>query len=266
MIYDINGNPLDYKDLSQNPLYQNLFFDYKFDEASGTYYTYIRIFKKRIDGTFQYPFVRQPTPTGTTTAFELANAEGWFLAINAGMGQGLIIQNSQVLVDQSPTIHVGALPLTINQNGDLGFLTNSDTTGKGEQIVASGVVSAACGFYPIIVDYQNYAYPAVPETEELPNWYHAQRQIIGQFENGDYCIITGEGRNFSNSVGFSIPEAQNVCKGLGLKFAYNLDGGGSTQTVLGLKNVNHIYEGTSGRLVESYIVFNGTDTYAIPNS
>ena len=266
MLFDINGNPVNRDELQLNSFYQNMYFDYKFDEASGTYYSYIRIFKKRTDGTVQYPFVRQPTATGTTTAYGLASAEGWFLTINAGMGQGLVIQDSHVLVDESPIIHVGALPLTIDQNGDLGFLADADTTGKGEQIVASGIVSAVCGFFPIIVDYENYSYPVVPETEELPNWYHAQRQIIGQFENGDYCIITGEGRNFANSVGFSMAEAQNVCKQLGLKFAYNLDGGGSTQTVLGLKNINHIYEGTSGRLIESYIVFNGGSTYEIPNS
>jgi exopolysaccharide biosynthesis protein len=61
-------------------------------------------------------------------------------------------------------------------------------------------------------------------------------------------------------------DAQRICKELGVKFAYNLDGGGSTQTVYGKKIVNSIYEGTTGRKRGTFIVFNGTSQYDIPNS
>lgn len=261
MIYDINGRPL----TAENTFFENIQLDYDFDNPSGTFYTAIRVFKKRTDGRYQYPFTRQPTSTGTMSAYDLASSEGWYLTINGGIGQGLVIQNSTVLVDTAAAVHVGAMPLTIDSNGDLGYV-EADTTGKGADIVASGVVSAVCGFFPIIVDYEDFAYPTDIPGTDTESWNHAQRQIIGQFDNGDYCIITGEGRNFAGSVGFSITEAQTVCKNLGLKFAYNLDGGGSTQTVLGTKNINHVYEGTTGRNIECYIVFNGLNTYSIPNA
>lgn len=257
MVYDISGTTL-----TEDKFYANLQLDYGFE--SGTFYSAIRIFKKRKDGSYQYPFTRQPTSTGTMSAYDLASAEGWFLTINGGIGQGIVIQDSTVLVDESAVYHAGAMPLTINQNGDLGYWS-ADTAGKGSEMIASGIVSAVCGFFPIIVDYEDYDYPTVDNTSDS-SWEHAQRQIIGQFDNGDYCIITGEGRNFANSVGFSMTEAQTLCKKLGLKFAYCLDGGGSTQTVLGKKNVNHVYEGTTGRKIECYLVFNGTDTFSIPNS
>lgn len=236
----------------------NLSWYFGYDEDAETNYTMFRIYKQRTDGDKQYPFVRYIADK--TTATELTENEGWLLAINAGIGEGLIIENSVVIQDTAASIQSGVLPLFIKNDGTLTF-GEADTTGKGSTYVGQGVVSACCGFYPIIVDYEDYDYPPVPETEEIPAWYHAQRQIIGQFGNGDYCIITGEGRSYDNSVGLTMAQAQTLCKKLGLKFAYNLDGGGSTQTAYGGRHVNLIYEGTSGRKRSTFIVFNGTDSF-----
>ena len=60
--------------------------------------------------------------------------------------------------------------------------------------------------------------------------------------------------------------AQTVCKKLGLKFAYNLDGGGSTETMFCGKHFNTIYENVTGRKVPTFIVFNGGTVFDIPNS
>ena len=259
-IYDINGNIILGDDES---FLENVTFDHYFDENSSTNYTLIRVFKKKLDGTYQYPFIRNPYETGTVSAYDLATTEGWYLVVNAGIGQGIVIENSTVITDTSATYHAGALPLTIDSNGDLDYI-DTNTTGEGQELVNSGIVSAICGFFPLIVDYEEFTEPEVSNTSGS-GWEHAQRQIIGQFGNGDYAIITGEGRDYDGSVGWSIAEAKAVCAKHGLKFAYNCDGGGSTQTVLITKNINLVYEGTSGRNVESYFVFNGKDTYQIPN-
>ena len=74
-------------------------------------------------------------------------------------------------------------------------------------------------------------------------------------------LLTSEGRSFDNSVGLTMGDAQRICKTLGVKFAYNLDGGGSTQTVIGKRIVNSVYEGTSGRKRGTFIVFNGTTVF-----
>lgn len=240
-------------------------FDYQYDETSDTFFAITRVCKKRPDGVVQYPFVRQPTTSNTVSAYDLAVNEGWHLVMNAGVGQGIIIQNGISVTDASPEVHEGALALTIDSNGDLGYLNYTDTAGKAQSIIANGIVSAVCGFFPLIDNYEKCTIPDVAGID-VPTWKNAQRQIVGQYENGDYCIITGEGRNFASSVGFSIERAQDICKQLGLRFAYNCDGGGSTQTVLGTKNINHVYESPTGRKVKSYIVFNGSSQYAIPNA
>lgn len=248
----------------------NTDIDYAFDSATNANYTVIRIYKNKSDGTKQYPFVYAPngTNTGTMSTMDLIKKNKWVLAINSGIfdmthctPDGIVIQNGTVIKNAQSTTHPNCKPLTIDSNGDLSY-ANYDA--DANTLVANGIISAVCGFMPIIIDYDS-----VPQSEwNTVSHYteNAQRQIIGQFGNGDYAIVTCEGRNFDNSDGWTIAEAQTICQRLGLKFAYNLDGGGSTETMIGEKHINTIYERTTGRIVPTFIVFNGTDKYEIPSS
>ena len=247
----------------------NTDIDYAFDETTNANYTVIRIYKHKIDGTEQYPFVYAPNGAGSgdKSTIELMENEAWLLAINAGVfdtthctPDGMTIQNGSVVKNAVSATHPQCKPLTIDTDGNLGYAAyNADAS----TLVSQGIVSAVCGFMPIIIDYD-----PVPSSEwNAVSHYteNAQRQIIGQFGNGDYAIVTCEGRNFNNSDGWTIAEAQTICQKIGLKFAYNLDGGGSTETLIGKYPVNTVYEGTKGRKVPTFIVFNGKDTFSIPS-
>lgn len=263
-LYDISGKELTFQEAYDN----NLSFDYS--RLHDTNYTMFRIFKKKIDGTSQYAFMRIITnESARKNAYELANTEGWNFIINGGAWEGPAIQNSVVMADEAPWYQPGGTILTIDQNGDFGFKANVEA-GDAATLVQQGIVSAFYSFFPIIVNYENYDYPTnIPYTFGDHNWEIAPKQIVGQFENGDYFILTSEGRGIANSYGFTIPQAQTLCKSLGLKFAYNLDGGASAQTVFGKKNINYIYEtpsGRPGRVLPGFIVFNGTNTFKIPNA
>lgn len=253
-----------YRKTELDKFIDNVVVKYEFDDFTNAYYTVIRINKKRIDGTYQYPFVYAPNglSAANKSTLDIVKADGWFAAINGGLfdydltkkPDGILIQDGEVIQNIPASIekHKGSKPLTIDVNGDLSY---AETDADAHELVANGIVSAVCGFLPIIVDY-------MPVTAETANSeVHAQRQIIGQWGNGDYAIVTCEGRDYHNSDGWTIDEAQNICKKIGLKFAYNLDGGGSTETMLGLKNINTIYEGTTGRKVPTFIVFNGTNVF-----
>lgn len=242
----------------------NIDVDYEFDDSSSTYYSAIRIYKNKLDGTQQFPFVVAPNGTNpsdkSTYDFMLSNND-YVFAINSGLGNtnhipdGIIIENSTVIQNVPSVYHDSCKPLTIDSNGDLSY-ANADA--DANDLVQNGIVSAVCGFMPIIIDYDE-----VPSSEwnNIEHYtQHAQRQIIGQYGNGDYAVITCEGRGYQNSVGWTIAEAQAVCKKLNLKFAYNLDGGGSTATIIGKKNLNIIYENNTGRIVPTFIVFNGKST------
>lgn len=266
MIYDVNGTVI--YDPNGN-FSDNMELDYAFDSATNANYTVLRIYQTKRDGTKQYPFARIPNPTiaSPISALDLARAEGWAVTINAGLAwpatgvyvDGIAIQNG-VLIHDSPTeYHVGALPLTINSSGTLGY---TEANPDGATLIANGIKSALLGFCPIIVNYATVSPPSVQHVSHFTQ--NAQRQIIGQFGNGDYCIVTCEGRDYDHSDGWTIAEAQTICQKVGLKFAYNCDGGGSTETCLGKKQINTIYENETGRHVPSFIVFNGTDAYSIP--
>lgn len=265
-IYDYQGKELNKAD----SFIDNIDIDYAFDSNTDANYTVIRIYKHKIDGTMQYPFVYAPNGAGAgnKSTLDMTMQDGWMLAINSGIfntstikPDGIVIQNGVVIQNSASATHSQCKPLTIDNNGDLSY---AEYNADANTLVANGIVSAVCGFMPIIIDYD-----AVPQSE-WNNVSHytenVQRQIIGQFGNGDYAIVTCEGRGYNNSDGWTIAEAQVVCQKLGLKFAYNLDGGGSTETMLELKPINTIYENITGRIVPTFIVFNGTDTFGLPNS
>lgn len=80
------------------------------------------------------------------------------------------------------------------------------------------------------------------------------RQIIAQKNNKDILFITVEGRT-SQSVGMDYNDMFRVCQSLNVNFAYSLDGGGSTQSVLRGRLVNNVNDenGTKERLVPDFL-------------
>ena len=245
---------------------QNTDIDYAYDNATGAYYTVIRVYRDKLDGTKQYPFVLYPNDGVGKSTKQLNLIDGWYLAINGGIftsstsPDGIVIENGVVLKNEQTTSHPNCKPLTIDANGTLGY---AEADADANELVANGIVSAVAGFMPIILDYE-----VVPSSEwNSVSHYtqNAQRQIIGQWGCGDYAIITCEGRSSHNSDGWTMAEAQEICIKHGLKFAYNLDGGGSTETMLGYKHINTIYDNIDGRKVPTFIVFNGKDYFEKPN-
>ena len=259
-------------DSSNTPLQgfiDNIDVDYAYDETTNANYTIIRVYKAKLDETKQYPFVYAPNGANACqkSTYEISKEDGWLLAINGGIfntsthkADGQLVENGVIYQDTSSATYSQCRPLVIDENGDMSEVAyNADIA----SLVANGAVSVICGFMAIIKDWDK-----VPQNE-WNNVSHyaqnAQRQIIGQFGNGDYAIITCEGRDAHNSDGWTIAEAQDICVKHGLKFAYNLDGGGSTETMLGLKHFNNIYEGETGRKVPTFIVFNGADSFERPS-
>lgn len=252
--------------VSRASFMDNVDVDYAFDAATDANYTVIRIYRDKVDGGKQYPFVYAPfgTETGKYTTYDLATKEGWLLAINAGVfdtsdctPDGMVIQNGEVIKEGPTVTHSQCRPLLIDANG---MLSSAEYDADASALAASGTVSAVVGFIPIIEDYEAVSPGSWNSVDHYTQ--NAQRQIFGQFGNGDYAVVTCEGRGHQASDGWTLAEAQEVCLRLGLRFAYNLDGGGSTETMLGLKHVNTIYEGSTGRRVPTFIVFNGTTAFA----
>ena len=120
-------------------------------------------------------------------------------------------------------------------------------------MLSAGVVGAVSGKNTMIMNYAKYDLDVAGEklgdvdvlTDKHP------RTAIGQYKNGDYMVFTCGGRE-TNQAGMTCAEMQEIFVAEGLKYAYNLDGGGSCNMWLYKKELAPY---TENRADPSYIIF-----------
>lgn len=274
-IFDINGN-LIIDETPRDRFKQETTIFYKRDDTTGAFYTHIIIPQTNSNGEKQYPFVYWPNyPNGgTESAYQLNQRKNFLFVINGGrysapygsgvtltgLPKGTVIQNGVVLQqgDSSNSNPIMDWVLTIKNNGELGYARYYDSASG---LVSNGVVSAVSGFIPILTNYTDIQDVETVDINYMDRTDDSQRQILGQYNNGDYAIITAEGRGYQGGNWFTMKQIQTLCKQLGLKFAFALDGGGSAETLTGYKQFNPFYDNVSGRINPTFIVFNGTTTF-----
>jgi hypothetical protein len=146
---------------------------------------------------------------------------------------GTTISNGRVVSDHviSDISGMGET-LTIDKSGNLKaypFDTSVD------DLLAAGVVHAVQGWGTIIDAFAKSDLDAMKETLYPSNGYYGvdyivtakhPRTVIGQYNNGDYMVFNCGGR-MTNQAGMTLAEIQDVLVAEGVKYAYNLDGGGS---------------------------------------
>lgn len=278
MGYDING--IEVLPSVKERFKREIEVFYKRDDITGAFYTQLVIPQKNKYGDKQYPFVywHNYPNGGVKSAFEVNQAMDFEVIINAGrysapygagvtltgLPKGTVIQNGVVLQqgasgNYSPSLD---MVLTINSDGKIGYANPLDSA---SDLVSNGVVSAVTGFVPILSGYENIE----DVIEDTPAWISyidreddSQHQVIGQYDNGDYAIITTEGRTYQGGNFFTIKQVQTLCKNLGIKDAFMLDGGGSTETVVGKRQLNPFYDNTLGRVNPTFIIFNGSTEFS----
>lgn len=161
------------------------------------------------------------------TAREFYSKDKYTLVLNASTAtiagaqlRGRQIYNSVDINGLENDISADRWTLTIGDDGTLNCYSPDITV---SQLLNMGVTNALTGFYPLI----NEGNIIAIESSKEP------RQVIGQLPNKDIIVLTCDGRTAVNS-GLTYNE---VCEILldeypDIVFAYNLDGGGSAQTVL----------------------------------
>lgn len=108
------------------------------------------------------------------------------------------------------------------------------------------------GFFPLI---QHGRSVAQPRNLTVASMQHP-RQIIYQLKNGDFGILSIAGR-FDGNQGLDYQEMlHELAKIKHIQFAYNLDGGGSTSTVVQGQMINPSFDKSrKERRVRDYIYF-----------
>lgn len=87
------------------------------------------------------------------------------------------------------------------------------------------------------------------------NPYRAPRTAIGTFKNDQVIVMVTDGFDERGGSGASLAEVQDRLKQLGVKDAYNLDGGGSSTLVWGGELINKPSDGRMRNLPTHFLFF-----------
>ncbi|MGM9988888.1 MAG: phosphodiester glycosidase family protein [Bacillaceae bacterium] len=186
------------------------------------------------------------------TAREFANRHNATVTINANTynvdnfkARSVDVYNGKVLNPPDSTLVYNHVLAFKPDNTLSYFPSHTDPT----TIINNGFDNALTGFIPLIMNGASIGtgvlatYPG--GTQSHP------RQVIGQFPNKDILILTCDGRTVDDK-GMTSEDLIRILLPYRLTFAFMLDGGGSTSTVV------------RGTLINKPIDFNGTGERSIP--
>ena len=180
----------------------------------------------------------------TEEVLEMDNRVGAIGAINGdyyGHGSvGVVIRNG-VLYRESWAADLDVMVLF--RDGTMKAYS-SEKEFNAQEVMAAGAWQAWC-FGPSLLDENGELHESYKRTN------HDPRTVFGMIEPGHYLLITIDGRQGSYSEGTTYRETAELCKALGCKVAYNLDGGKTSQMTFGGQIANQPYEG--GRKVSDLI-------------
>ncbi len=246
--------------------------DIEYGRANGASYCLVRIPRYTIDGHRIIPKVALTSQDGSLSgkkcsALDYARRENTIFVMNAGLfntstmtPQGHTLIGGIPVTETPMTDDMGAAisdaecyPLCIDAKGDLSAPHGRNVTTM--QLIEGGAIWAVTGWGQLI---GNFLRSGTDKFNEIVHPGKYIRQCIGQYDNGDYMVCTVDAsRNgkASNDAGMTYDTLADLLTAKGVKFAYSLDGGGSAETVIGLRQINPVYEGTSGRTVPTVIRF-----------
>lgn len=174
------------------------------------------------------------------TVRNFAGRKATSLAVNAsiwdtdsGLIKGIQIADGKIIQSTVGTSY------TLGIKSDNTLMIYPPTT-TASTILKAGCVNAITGFFPMIDEglaVNPSVYGIITNPSE-PN----PRNVIAQLPNKDLLFLTSEGRTEEN-LGFTYADVIRILLAKGVKTAYCLDGGGSTQTVVRGMQINNPIDG-----------------------
>lgn len=238
-------------------VYKNVNVERKYDATSKTFYFLTHIKHVDKDGNIlKLRHAHANKSTGETVVEFAKRINIPAVAINASTMRnldlpGTIAPNGVQIIDSIiiQDLKTTAYTLGIKSNNEL-VAFHPDI--RAAEILNAGVKDALTAFMPIIENYTVVSDNVIAIREN--SFEKHPRQVIAQCDNLDILILSCGGRGFDGE-GMTAQDLIRVLLEKGVKFAYNLDGGGSVTTVI---NGNRITkqidgDGTKDRLRPNFL-------------
>ena len=244
-VINLKGNKLEFKTYSDdniNNKFLNIEFDTDYINDSIVYITKV----KNLDKLSVLPTNGIPSSDVYLNRTDIMNYaknnNEYDLYINGGMS-GIYIFDG--IVNNTSRLDCPYY-LGFTSKNEMKFYNGLKNDFSLDDLINDGIVNCLSGFSPLVVDNNAFDFTDITDlsnTSEIAQNFEDSlpvkhpRQIIGQDDDNNFYIFSIMGR-FNNSDGFNYYEMQDYCLSKGLKNAFNLDGGGSMQTVY---NKNYIF-------------------------
>ena len=221
----------------------NCEFTKRFDQESNTTYYLTRIKHTDTDGKLIKLHMEISDKKDGETVRNFAIRKKSEVAINASMG----LKNLPGNTKQPVGIQIidGVIKQDLpTRSYTLGIKNNNELVSYGpgtsaEQILKDGSATALTAFVPLILNHE-YAPDKIFKVAGNLVVKHP-RQVIAQFDNKDILFMSCGGRGFDGD-GMTAKDLMRILKDLDVRFAFNLDGGGSTSTIIGDQNINKMID------------------------
>ena len=236
----------------------------RIDDSTGCEYIFTTI-KKKIDENKSFmPRIKLTNEVFSlsTSLIDYVKGKNIPYAINAGIfntktlePECVLIIDNKIIYDRKETyIHVNPndgdekrdvlYTLGINKSGDFKMYKPCFSA---KEILNDGCQDAVMGFVPLIIDYEEFkdGDDIVPYGSRIDK----PRQIVGQLKNGDYYILTAK------APGLTFQTSRDLLKKLDVPFAYDLDGGSSTETTFFDERLTPVYRDVTGRKIPTIMTF-----------
>lgn len=264
-ITDLKANKLEFKEYEESTIYdkfQNIDVDTDYTNDSIIYITKL----KNIDKLAVLPTNGDKTEDinlNKKNVKEYAQTDdNYDVYINGGMNGIYIFDGT---VNQTTRLDCPYY-CGFTENNDMKFYEGLSQQITPDILIADRIVNCFSGFAPLIVDHELADYTSINNIvgsneiarafiDSLPVKH--PRQILAQDDDNNFYIISIMGR-FNNSQGFNYDEMKNYCLSKGFKNAFNVDGGGSMQTIV---NKNYVFypsqelDTNIDRLIPSVVAF-----------
>lgn len=224
---------------------ENISYEFKWDAPSATYYYLTRIKHKDQNGNIlKLKMQLQNEKNGETVPNFAARIGNPLMAMNATMGLGGLPDDIKIVAgiqikDGEILQELSTRNYTLGIRDDNTLLAYRPDK-SAQDILDDGTNTALTVFVPLIENFESVSEDILTHVGNLSSVN--PRQVIAQYENLDLLILSCGGRGYGGE-GMLASDMVRILLENKVKFAANLDGGGSVCTVINGKRITKQIDG-----------------------